>query len=129
MTKGTVLVASPSAIGSRPEARGSSVPAWPAFLALKARFTTLTAWVEVMPTGLSSTTQPCTSRFFGRGCCACGGATVSLFVVMMVVLVDLQGLAQRVAAHRIGIEQRIDAFGLREALILAEADIGRVFQV
>jgi hypothetical protein len=31
MTKGTVLVASPSAIGSRPEASGSSVPAWPAF--------------------------------------------------------------------------------------------------
>src|SRR5881275_513990 len=29
ITKGTVLVASPSAIGRPPEASGSSVPAWP----------------------------------------------------------------------------------------------------
>ena len=62
MTKGTVLVASPSAIGRMPEASGSRVPAWPAFLALKARFTTATAWVEVMPTRLSRMTQPETSR-------------------------------------------------------------------
>ena len=34
MAKGTVLVASPSAIGSTPVASGSSVPAWPAFCAL-----------------------------------------------------------------------------------------------
>ena len=39
------------------------MPAWPARLAENSRFTTPTAWVEVMPTGLSSTTQPCTSRF------------------------------------------------------------------
>src|SRR5829696_5015735 len=50
-----------------PEASGSRVPAWPAFLALKARFTTATACVEVMPTPLSSTSQPLTSRFLGRG--------------------------------------------------------------
>src|ERR1700712_1183031 len=67
MTKGTVLVASPSAIGRPPEASGSSVPAWPARLAWNSRFTTATAWVEVMPTGLSSTTQPWTSRLSRLG--------------------------------------------------------------
>ena len=62
-TNGTVLVASPSAIGRQPEASGSSVPAWPARLAENKRLITATACVEVMPIGLSSTTQPCTSRF------------------------------------------------------------------
>src|SRR5260370_22973918 len=47
MTNGTVLVASPSAIGRQPEASGSSVPAWPTRLAANSRLTTLTAWVEV----------------------------------------------------------------------------------
>src|SRR5581483_1364760 len=62
-TNGTVLVASPSAIGSDPDASGSSVPAWPARFAANNRLITATACVEVMPTGLSSTTQPWTSRF------------------------------------------------------------------
>ena len=62
MTKGTVFVASPSAIGNRPEARGSSVPAWPAFFGVEAALD--------HPDGLGrghahalveSTTQPFTS--------------------------------------------------------------------
>src|ERR1700680_4048424 len=73
MTNGTVLVASPSAIGRQPEASGSSVPAWPARLAVNSRLITDTAWVDVMPTGLSSTTQPCTSRFLRLNCCALPG--------------------------------------------------------
>src|SRR6218665_4038507 len=113
MTKGTVLVASPSAIGSRPDASGSSVPAWPAFLAEKARFTTLTEWVEVMPMGFSSTTQPWTSRFFGRGGapsrCGAASGVVSAVIVTVVVLVDLEGLAIGVAADLLGIEQCVDA--------------------
>ncbi len=52
MTNGTVLVASPSAIGRQPEASGSSVPAWPARLHWNSRLIAPTAWVEVMPTGL-----------------------------------------------------------------------------
>jgi hypothetical protein len=68
MTKGTVLVASPMATGSAPEASGSSVPAWPARLALNSRLMMLTAWVEVMPIGLSSTTQPWTSRLSRLNC-------------------------------------------------------------
>src|SRR3954453_3768430 len=66
MTNGTVLVASPSAMGSAPEASGSRVPAWPARLAENSRLTMLTAWVELMLTGLSITTHPCTSALAGR---------------------------------------------------------------
>src|SRR5882672_3330707 len=69
MTKGTVLVASPSAIGRQPEASGSSVPACPARLHENSRLMAPTACVEVMPTALSSTIQPCTSRFSRRNCC------------------------------------------------------------
>src|SRR5215212_9417713 len=69
MTKGTVLVASPSAIGRQPEASGSSVPACPARLHENSRLMAPTACVEVMPTALSSTIQPCTSCFGRRNCC------------------------------------------------------------
>src|SRR5580704_13625041 len=71
MTNGTVLVASPSAIGRQPEASGSSVPACPARLAANSRLTTLTACVDVMPTGLTSTSQPFTSRFGRLIVCVC----------------------------------------------------------
>src|SRR4051812_25833213 len=80
MTNGTVLVASPSAIGRQPDASGSSVPAWPARLHLNSRLMAPTAWVEVMPTGLSSSTQPWTSCFSRRNCCGfalpCTGLSV-----------------------------------------------------
>src|SRR5712671_2435501 len=69
MTNGTVLVASPSAIGRQPEASGSSVPACPARLHENSRLMAPTACVEVMPIALSSTIQPCTSRFSRRNCC------------------------------------------------------------
>src|SRR5829696_8167830 len=83
MTKGTVLVASPSAIGSTPLASGSSVPPWPAFCAPNKRRTLPTAGVEPSPTGLSSTTQPSILSPFllrdipavydGKPLCASGG--------------------------------------------------------
>src|SRR5208337_334964 len=63
----TVLVASPKATGNMPEASGSSVPACPAFLALNRRLSLDTAWIEVRPTGLSSTIQPLTSTRVERG--------------------------------------------------------------
>src|SRR3954465_247306 len=89
MTNGTVLVASPSAMGRMPDASGSSVPAWPAFLALSARLTTATAWVEVMPTPLSSTIQPLTSRFLGRG-----GEGEGSFIVAFVSVPVIRGAGQ-----------------------------------
>src|SRR5690606_6160423 len=75
----TVLVASPSAIGSMPEASGSSVPAWPALSAWNSHFTLETASVEPMPTGLSSTSQPETGRpfFLPRRATICPPATGS----------------------------------------------------
>src|SRR5580704_8236759 len=60
MANGTVLVASPSTTASTPVAMGSSVPACPALRASNTRFTTPTTSVDVMPAGLSTTTQPWT---------------------------------------------------------------------
>src|SRR5688572_24176959 len=125
MTKGTVLVASPSAIGRQPEASGSSVPAWPARLAANSRFTTATAWVEVIPTGLSSTVQPCTSRL-SCVCCfsfpspASGRGEekrVGSFIFAVVLV--------QVAPHRRRPQQLVNALGLIEALVQHEADVRR----
>src|ERR671914_76423 len=123
MTKGTVLVASPRAIGRMPEASGSSVPAWPAFLALSVRFTTATAWVEVMPTGLSSTIQPCTSRFLGRGSRAGGRSVTGSFIQALVIrLCD-------VPLNLLSTQQRVDASRLVEGLVAQEAQVGRELEV
>src|SRR5690625_550358 len=62
MTQATVLVASPKASGSRPVASGSSVPPWPTLRASRSRRTRLTTSVDVMPDGLSMTSQPLTLR-------------------------------------------------------------------
>src|SRR5471032_1847146 len=129
MTKGTVLVASPSAIGRQPEASGSSVPAWPARLAENRRFTTLTAWVEVMPTGLSSTSQPCTSRlnccFRGRGSAApfsaSGGGKESVLLTGSLIVIVLF----EILFHRGRAQQLFDALGFREAFVDPKTDVGR----
>src|SRR5215212_9304031 len=97
---GTVLVASPSAIGRMPVASGSRVPAWPAFWALKARRTRLTAWVEPSPSGLSSTTQP---------------ETGSPFLLRPTVVP-----AAEVRPYLGVVEQPPDALGLGEALVVDE---------
>src|SRR5215472_6231930 len=127
MTNGTVFVASPSAIGRQPEASGSSVPACPARLALNRRLITDTACVEVMPTGLSSTTQPCTSCFSRLRCCfpspACGGGP-GRGPVSFIFVATLQ-----IALHPRGMQQFLDALGLLEPLVEAEADVRREFHV
>src|ERR1700723_1523863 len=53
----TVFVASPSATGRIPVASGSSVPACPAFIPV-VRFSLVTTRLDVMPAGLSMTSQP-----------------------------------------------------------------------
>src|SRR6185312_576720 len=120
MTKGTVLVASPSATGSMPEASGSSVPACPARLAVNRRLMTPTACVEVMPTGLSRITQPCTScfsRFF------CFGA------VAAVTLTSLILAAFEIALDRRRAQQAVDAVSFGETVVDAKPDVRREFQI
>src|SRR5215813_2442667 len=142
MTNGTVLVASPSAIGRQPEASGSSVPAWPARLALNRRLITDTAWVEVMPTGLSSTTQPCTScfsRFCWRGFGGWMGGCSFMIAIRetggeierssRTALLVIRLVALEVALHPRRMQQLLDARGLVEPLVDAEADVGRELHV
>src|SRR5262245_3943007 len=127
MTNGTVLVASPSAIGRPPDASGSSVPAWPARLATNSRLITDTAWVEVMPTGLSSTTQPCTSRFSRLSCPPPrGGAGASPVVVNSFILA---GLLLEVAANLRCSQKLLDSFGFVESLVDSEANVRCKFQI
>src|SRR3954469_7589607 len=52
------FVASPNRTISSPDASGSSVPAWPALVALKAVFASCRARFELMPTGLSRSSPP-----------------------------------------------------------------------
>src|SRR6516165_8330044 len=109
MTKETVLVASPSAIGRTPDANGSSVPACPARLALKSRLTTPTACVEVIPTGLSRMSQPWTSRRSRlRWGSLLSGFTASTLSV---------GPAVQVAAHRWRAQELLYPLRLIEAFI------------
>src|SRR5450631_4428049 len=137
MTKGTVLVASPSPIGRQPETSGSSVPAWPARLAVNRRLITLTACVEVMPTGLSSTTQPWTSRLsrlnclcgFARGRSACSapsGVARPASVASTILFIATLILGQ-VAPQFRRTQQLLDTLDFGEPVIDAETQIGSEF--
>src|ERR1043166_4708294 len=121
MTNGTVLVASPSAIGRHPDASGSSVPAWPARRADVSRRTAETAWVEVMPTALSSTTQPWMSSF-GRRRWPAGssGRWASTLAIIA---------SGEVALDRRRAQQLLDPLRLVEPLVEPEPDVGREFQI
>src|ERR1700738_628914 len=123
MTKETVLVASPSAIGRTPDANGSRVPACPARLALKDRLITPTACVEVIPTGLSRTSQPCTSRRSRLRC----GSLLELSASTASTLIVCPAL--QVPSHGRCSEQLLYPLHLIEAFIDRKADIGREFQV
>ena len=57
------FVASPKANGRIPDAKGSSVPAWPNFFCLKRRLIIPPALVDVMPSGLSKMIQPCVIKY------------------------------------------------------------------
>src|SRR4051812_29004843 len=127
MTNDTVLVASPSAIGSTPVASGSSVPACPALAAAKARLTTDTAWVDVMPIGLSRMSHPLTLRFSRRrwvGAAPAGWGSESVRESLMVVIGRLE-----VALDCRRSQKLLDSFRFVESLVHAETDVRCKFQV
>ena len=66
------LVAAPKHSGSTPVASGSRVPVWPAFSARSNHLTFCKAWLLESPSGLSSSSTPCT----GRRCTLVRGAAV-----------------------------------------------------
>src|SRR4029079_12507193 len=104
MTRDTVFVASPSAMGRRPVASGSRVPACPAFAAEKSLRTRATAVAEVMPRGLSRISQPFTAIFTVIG---------SAFAVL-----------GEIALYRRIAEQLIDVGGIVERAVKPEAQLG-----
>src|SRR5215208_2504644 len=104
MTRDTVFVASPRAIGRSPVASGSRVPACPAFLAEKSLRTRATAVAEVMPRGLSRISQPFTASFT---------AIDSAFAVL-----------GEVAFYRRIAEQLIDVSSIVERAVKPEAQFG-----
>src|SRR3954470_15652312 len=107
MANGTVLVASPSATASTPVAMGSSVPACPAFCASNMRRTMATAWVDVIPCGLSTTTQPCTAAPFRL-------RLIAFVRVFLQVTLDAGGL-----------QQGLDLFSLGEGSVFQKAQFRR----
>src|SRR5579875_3145636 len=119
-------------MGRQPEASGSSVPAWPQRRAANRRFTRLTAWVDVMPIGLSSTTQPCTSRlsrlkgFRGEGSSAAGGGCGVTSRRVGSFIVDL---FSQVASDFWRPQQPVNSLGFIEAFIKTEANLRRKFQI
>src|SRR5260221_7648790 len=101
-----------------PVASGSSVPPWPAFWASNRRRMAPTAWVEVMPSGLSRISQPLT--FSPRLRLAIIGLVIGR------VGRDRCGLAifrfrRQIARHQRIMQQGFDPVGLLEAFVEAEA--------
>src|SRR5262252_3516761 len=138
-------------MGRMPVASGSSVPACPAFCAEKMRRTAPTACVEVMPAGLSSTSQPCTGLPFLRramteasflGCGVQQGAarmhrlawvTGSIGATRRSPHCTLAGCYAsgllEVLGHLRRAEYVVDSLGLVERLVGEEADLGGELEI
>src|SRR5215471_8245692 len=95
-----------------PVAKGSSVPACPAFWALNRRRTFVTARVEERPLGLSRTTQPCT------------GAPLRLRAIVILG----RGGCLQVASHALGMQNLLDALRFGKRSVLDEAKLGGELQ-
>src|SRR5580700_1588687 len=98
MAQATVLVASPKAMGSTPVASGSRVPPCPALAAPSRRRTAPTAWLELMPKGLSRTSQPWIGwprRLRAIVCGLIGSGEIALDLGPMQQLVDAMRMIER----------------------------------
>src|SRR5580704_16438423 len=116
MAQATVLVASPSAIGSTPVARGSSVPPCPAFSASSARRAAATARLDVMPKGLSRTSQPWS------------GTPRRLRAIAVGLLPRVRLPPRQVALDLGPVQQFVDAVGMIERRVEREGEAGREAQ-
>src|SRR5215468_11299784 len=105
-------------MGSSPVARGSRVPPWPALAAWNRRLTAPTAWVEVMPAGLSRTSQP--STFSPRRLAATALLLILVLRLARLLLVRLR----QILGNRWAAQQHLDAVGLAEGSVRLEADRG-----
>src|SRR5215469_10013463 len=79
-----------------------------------------TACVEVMPTGLSTITQPWTSCFSRLGAPSRASSTASMLVI---------GASGEIALDRGRAQQLLDPLGFPEPLVDAEADVGRELEI
>src|SRR5262249_7447268 len=89
--------------------------------AANSRLMAPTAWVDVMPTGLSSTIQPWTSRFIALTAGSARGGRGSSTLAI--------GAPAKIALHRRRAQQVLDAFRLVEAIVDPEPDLGRELQI
>src|ERR1700730_13222643 len=108
MAQATVLVASPKAMGTPPVASGSRVPPCPALAASSRCRTALTAWLELMPKGLSRTSQP----WIGRP------------RRLRTIVARLVGKGQ-IALDLGSMQQLVDAVGMIERRVEREGEAGR----
>ena len=88
------------------------VPAWPALFASNSPRTRATAWVEVMPFGLSNTTQPCT------------GEPLRL---RDIVILGRVATRMQVARHPLGMQNCLDALCLGKGGVFDEPQFRREF--
>src|SRR5882757_220894 len=97
--------------GSKPVAIGSSVPRWPMLFSRCARLTSRTTPAEVMPPGLSTSRIP------------------SSVIVALVALAALVVGVLVVALGAQSLQQRIDAAGAGEVVVVREHQLRRVTQI
>src|SRR6516165_4930997 len=107
-----VFVASPIAMGSTPVASGSRVPACPTF-ALVLRRMSWTTRLELIPSGLSMTSQPC--------------GPLSILIAIALVL-HLQDIGMEVACYVGAYQQCGDALGLFKGSVERKVEVGSVAQ-
>src|SRR5579875_752987 len=122
MAKATVFVASPRATGSTPVAIGSRVPACPALAASRSRFSRATAVAEVMPDGLSITSQPSIFRPLGL-------RAIAVLVLRSVAQIPAHVMGGEIAGDGGTVQQAIELGCTIERRVGLEDEFGEIAQL